>query len=198
MVTDQTFRGMAKFKLSDKHAAFCSAIASGEFAYKAYMNYVASRPTTKKSAEVSASNLLARPEIQDLIQQAKKERQLAIVKAQAGRVAEEFETFILATDQLDAYHSAIIQGKVVVEEIYPVTTITRDKTGKEVERTVAFKKVARQPNLREKQISIDALYRRRGDYAAVKGLFGIGRVDQDEDDSGDRFIVLSNGERIKL
>jgi hypothetical protein len=196
---------MGKFKINDRHVAFCNAIASGMDNYKAYQEYMSpGKKAGKNTASVNANALIKRPAIQELIEQARKARAEAITGEMTRVLAPEFSTLILLPEELDAFHSAIVQGKALVEEVVPVYkwTETFDKNGNLIERKkeANFVSVKRPPNVREKQISIDALYKRGGHYPAIR-LFGafknLGNDDVPEE-LVERVVLLSNGEKIPL
>jgi hypothetical protein len=189
-----------RFVLKEKHIRFAHLVARGEEKWKAYQNTISlNKKAGKGTSSVGASKLLERPEIQDLIKQAQKEQQEALFKAQSKQVAAEFKTYVLAVEELDAFHSSVIQDMVDVEEVIPVVTITKNEKGREVSRTTSFMKVKRKPNIREKQISIDALYKRFGNYAPTKLFGAFGKVNEEgELENVQRFAILSNGEKIPL
>lgn len=195
---------MSKLIIKDKHIAFVNDVAAGGNATEAYLKHIArTKSTTKGTAAVAATRMLQRPEVVDMVARVKAERESAIVKAKGRELAREFSGILLTTDELDQFHCSIIQGLVDVEEVvvgYSVEEVLNDQ-GKIVKRIrkPMFNKVKRPPNIREKQVSVDALYKRRGDYAPAKiaGMFK--NADPDETEIAvDRFIVLANGERIPL
>lgn len=196
---------MAKFKLKDKHIAFVNAIASGVKQSTAWIEHMAeSEKVSVGSASVSASRLLARPEIQDLLKRTKLAHEEAITGEISRKIAEEFKTDVLTVEELDSFHSSIIQGKVLVEEVVPVYTYneTVDAEGKVVKRTrqTSFVNVKRPPNIREKQISIDALYKRKGSYAPSKFFGALKNLNNDDElpEEGERVVLLSDGTKIPL
>lgn len=197
---------MAKFVLRDDYIAFATDIAAGKDQYKAYLDHVATRKNiAKQSAMVNASRLMARPEIQAIIKRAQQARETEIVKITSREIAKEFSAILLETTELDAFHCAIIQGQVQVEEVIPMYNWEDilDVKGNVIKRIrkATFVKVTRPPNVREKQISVDALYKRRGEYAPSKlmGWFRGGpNQEPDELQNAEMVVVLSTGERLIL
>ena len=195
---------MGKFKITDKYVAMVNAIAGGMEQWQAYKEHVATIKNPKKSScSVQSTKLMRRPEMKDLLQKARIARGEAITQVIARSVAEEFSTTHLTVDELDSYHYAIIQGKVLIEEVVPTWTSTEvlNKEGKVVQRqrTQNFVRVSRPPNVREKQISIDAIYKRKGDYAPSRFFGGIKNMNDDPaEDNVERVILLSNGETVPL
>ena len=192
---------MANFKINDRHIAFCNAIAGGMKDFQAYIEFMSPGKKAKKgTAAAHASRLLKRPQIQQLIEQARKARAEAITGEAARIVAKEFSTTLLTVDELDAYHSAVVQGLVEVEEVVPVYTNTYDKAGRIVSRQTSFMRVKRPPNIRERQISIAELYKRQGSYAPSKlfGAFAKAKEEDGEQEIVERFVLLSTGEKIPL
>jgi hypothetical protein len=191
---------MAVFKLTDNYIAFAHAVAGGMDAYKAYIEHIArNKKVKKKSASAIASKLMARPLIQDVIVKARAAREAAIISNTARVVAKEFSTTILTVGEMDAYHCAIIQGMVQVEEVVPTFAFEYDKEGRVIKRSRSFVKVQRPPNIREKQISISEMYKRLGSYAARKFLGAIGNInDEGELQNVERFVILASGEKIPL
>lgn len=190
---------MAKFKIKDKHIAFINAIATGMTASTAYIEHMAVNPkVTKASANVTASRLLSRPEIKDLLQRTRLKHEETITGLVSRQIAAEFSTPVLTVSELDAFHSAIIQGKINVEEVIPVykwVEIVNDQ-GKVVKRVkeANFMKITRPPNIREKQISIDAMYKRQGSYAPSKLFAAVGSVNDEGDlENVERMVVFSDG-----
>jgi hypothetical protein len=195
---------MGKFKVTDKYVAFANAIAGGMDQYKAYIKYVAvKKDCTKGNAMVRSSRLALRPEIKAIIEKARGERSDAITQVIAREVAEEFKTTHLTVDELDSWHYAVIQGKVMVEEVIPQWTTTEifDKQGNVVQRQRVqnFVRVSRPPNVREKQNSVDAIYKRNGDYAPSRLWAAMKNVDDPAgEENVQRVIMLSDGSTVPL
>lgn len=192
---------MAYFKINDRHIAFSNAVAGGMTQWQAYQQTMCKgRKCGKQTAATNSTKLMRRKQIQDLIDRAKKVREEAILGVAARQLSSEFQILPLTADQMDSYHSAIIQGMVEVEEVVP-TFIYREviKNGLVVgkERVQNFVRVKRPANIREKQASIDALYKRGGHYAPSK-LFGAFKNLDDDSQAENvvRTIMLSNGEKI--
>lgn len=196
---------MNNFRITDKHILFASDVAAGKDQYQAYIDHLATRKDIKKEgAKVQSSKLINRPEMKQLIEKIRKEKTEALVSITARQVAKEFKTVLLETEELDAYHCAIIQGMVEVEEVVPVYTYedVLNEKGQVIKRIKkpSFMKVKRPPNIREKQISIDAIYKRRGNYAPAKLFGAFGNVNDETGDieNVERFVILSTGEKIPL
>lgn len=190
----------AKFKLNDRYIAFAIAVATGSEQLKAYIEHVATRKNVKKStAATNSSNLMKRPEIRDIVEETRKAHSKAIIEQSARLVAAEFKTTVLTIDELDSFHSAIVQGLIEVEEVIPVYTNTYDTEGVLKLRQTSFMRVKRPPNAREKQISADALFKRFGAYAPNRFLGAFGKVKDDgEVEDVQRMLILSTGERIPM
>lgn len=199
---------MRNIVITDKHHGFTQAIATGLEGYKAYKQFIAKGKVKDATARSAASKLLAYPEIQELLEVKRKQRITAIeqannnvIKKAAQEAVEslspDFFGIALTTDNLDQLHYNIVKGLVEVEEIFPVKKITK-QGGKVVEETVSFERIMRKPTIRERQASIDALYKRFGSYAPVKGAFGFGKLDNENEgeDNAKRFVVLSDGTKI--
>lgn len=191
---------MGNFKLTDKYIAFAHAVAGGMDAYKAYTEHVATKKKiAKSSAKASSSKLMSQPLIQELIVKARVARENAIIANTARVVAKEFSSTILTVDEMDAYHCAIIQGMVLVEEVVPSFSFEYDAEGRVIKRSRSFVKVTRPPNIREKQISISEMYKRLGSYAARKFFGAIGNINEEgELQNVERFVILASGEKIPL
>lgn len=195
---------MAKFKLNDKHVAFVNAIVGGMTARDAYIQHMAvNDKCTLRSAAVTASRIMCRPEIKQLFERTRLAREEAITGEISRQVAKEFTGIVLTDSEMDAFNSAIIQGFVEVEEVVPQWTLDEilDGEGKVVKRTKrqTFVRVKRPANIRERQISMDILFKRFGSYAARKLFAAVGNVnDEGEIENVERFVLLSNGDKIPL
>lgn len=195
---------MGYFKVKDKHLKFAMAIAAGKPQHEAYVEFIAVNKACKLNTAKNKGSVLAkRPQIQKLVQNYRDEKNKAIAKITTREIGKEFFATLLTTDELDNFHCAIIQGQVMVEEVIPVYTYEEilDGEGRIVKkvRKPSFMKVTRPPNVREKQISVDALFKRRGNYAPTKLFGAIGRVNEDgEVENIERFVLLANGEKIPL
>lgn len=194
---------MAYFKLNDKHIAFCNAIAGGTTHRSAYIEHMAvSDKCTLRSAAVTASRLLSRPEIKACIERCRLAREQAITGIISRNVAKEFETIVLTVTELDSFHSSVVQGMVEVEEVVPVYKWTErlNEEGKVIGRSkeANFMKIKRPPNVREKQISVDALYKRFGHYAPSRFFGALKNMNDEPEDNVQRVLILSTGERIAL
>lgn len=189
-----------KFKVADKHIAFANAVAAGEFQNIAWLKFIGAKGTKKTVANVKASELMKRPEIQALVRKAQDQRAVAIIEENLKLLPEEFKTAALSVEQIDSLHYSIMKGMVEVEELVPVVTIYKDDKGRETSRTTVMHKVKRKPNIREKQVSADAIYKRFGSYAPsrVAGMFKNVGDDDDGDGSVQRFLLLSNGNKLEM
>lgn len=192
------------FKLKDKHIAFCNGIVTGMTGRNAYLQFLAVNPNCSKiSASISATRLLARPEIQQCLQRLRLQLEEKITGEVSRLIPKEFSTPLLTVDEMDNFHSAIVQGIIEVEEVVPVYRWTEvfNKAGKVIQRNkeANFVRVKRPANVREKQISIDALYKRFGNYAPSKIFGAFGRVNEEgEVENVERVIMLSTGEKVPL
>lgn len=192
-------------KLTDKHLAFAMDVVQGMPQERAYVKHFATRPNIKRSTAASNANKIMRAsKMKQLVERLKKERVEAVVTEQARVIGKEFSTNILTVDEMDSFHSSVIQGLVMVEEIVQVyyTKDIFDKRGKFVrrDRVPKLERIKRLPNIREKQASVDALYK-RGRHLPIGGMFAFGMKTAGEDgevEKVERFVVLSNGERVKL
>lgn len=195
---------MAKFKLNDKHIALVNAIAGGTTAQVAYLQHMAVNPKCSlQSAAVTVSRLLKRPDMKELLQRTRRAREDAITGQITRTLAAEFKGIVLTADEMDSFHSAVIQGFVEIEEVIPVMNITEDvdDNGKVTKRRkqTNFMRVKRPPNVREKQISVDALYKRFGHYAPNKFYGAFKNMDNDDPgENVERYVMLSNGEKLLM
>lgn len=193
---------MAKFIIRDKHVQFVNAIASGMPRFEAYIKFISPTKKLKKTtAEVGAAKIMARSEMKNLLDKVMKERQEAITAEISRNVGKEFQATILSTEEIDAFHCAVLQSQVEIEEVIIMKTLTYDEKGNVIKKADTPMRVKRPPNVREKQISAAELYRRRGSYAPSRMLGAWGRVNADDPDKLEdvqRFVLLANGERIPL
>lgn len=192
---------MGKFIIRDKHIAFANAIVSGMPQYQAYIQHIAvNKKLKKETAHTGATKIMARSEMKQLVEKIKQERQDAINQEVARNIGKEFQTTILTTEEIDAFHCAVLQGLVEVEEVIIMRTLTYDEKGRVIKKTDTPMRVKRGPNIREKQVSAQELYRRRGDYKPMKFLGAFGKVNEEDGtlENVQRFVLLSNGERIPL
>lgn len=195
----------AKFKLLDKHIGFCNAVVAGEDQYKAYVKHISPRKNcSKKTAQANSTDLMKRPEIKACIARIQKEREEHITQANLSLIPKELTTAALTIDQMDAFHYSVIIGLAQVEEhvvVYRVEEILNEegKVAKRI-RYPNIQKYFRAPNVREKQASISEIYKRLGSYAPTKMLGAFGRVPDGEEGEQllDRFVVLSNGEKLPI
>lgn len=187
-----------KFKVLDKHILFANDIAAGVDQWKAYQKHISPK-SAKPTAQTKSSGLANLPPIKKLIQKAQQARQDSIIKYNAENLPEELKGVILTVEDLDMLHYNIVRGKVLVEEVIPVQTITKDERGREVSRTTSFMRVKRTPNIRERQASASEIYKRFGHYAPNKVLGAFKNMDNDgEGENIERFIMLSTGEKIPM
>lgn len=191
---------MNKFRVKDQHVAFCNAIAAGMDKYKAWQEYMSpGKKAGKMTAAANASKMLKRPEIKALIVQAQKARNAEITGQMLREVGKEFSTTLLTVDELDAFHSAVVQGLVEVEEVVQVYTNEYSKDGRLKTRTASFMRVKRPPNVKEKQTSVDALYKRFGNYAPSRIFGAFAKANEEgELEQVERVVMLSTGEKIPL
>jgi hypothetical protein len=186
-------------KISPNHYGFAQAVAAGSDIYKAYLEHVATSKDIKQvTARVQGSKLAAKPRIKKLIEELKAAINKEVVQVKAREIAAVFQTDLLTVDEMDAYHSAIVQGKVMVEEVIPTREMMY-KNGKIVSSQVVFRKVHRPPNVRERQISIDALYKRFGNYAPSRLFAAVAGVNDEGDlENVERVVILSDGTKLPL
>jgi len=198
---------LANFTPTDRYQKFVSAIASGLDQTEAYLNfYTKNKSLAKRSATISASKLLMKPFIQDMLKEAREQRALAVkqeLAKSARTVAKEFVEQVLTVDQMDSFHSSVIKGLVDVEEFVPVYTVEEilDAEGKVIKRIrkPGLLPTRRKPNIREKQVSVDALYKRFGNYAPSKMLGAFATTnDEGEIENIKRFVIMASGERLPM
>lgn len=195
---------MGKFKLNDRHVAFCNAVAAGMDQFKAYQEYMSpGKKAAKMTAAVRSTGLMKRPEIKEIIERSKAARELEITGAMTRDIGKEFKAITLTTEEVDSFHYAVLQGQVEVEEIVPqwVTKESYNKNGVLVakERVQQMIRIKRPPNVREKQVSADAIYKRFGNYAPSKMFGAFGKVNEEGQlEDVKRMVILSTGERIEL
>lgn len=196
----------AKFKLLDKHVAFCNAVVAGEDHWKAYLKFISPRKDAKRTtSQVNASKLMKRPQIKACIKRIQKEREEHITEANLALIPKEFTTTALTIDQMDSFHYSVALGLTMIEEhvvVYRVEEILNQdgKVAKRV-RIPNIQKYLRAPNVREKQISIAEIYKRFGSYAPSKLAGWFKTQPGNEDDPGEnveRFVLLSNGDKIAI
>lgn len=198
----RNFKQLLHKKQTDKLLSFVNAIASGMDRYKAYIRFYAKNPKIKpSSARSCAAILLGKAHVQDLLTKALEVRKTVIpeiMEQQARTVGKEFAAIQLTTEEMDNFHSAVIQGQVEVVENITVYTWTDilDGKGKVIrrERRAGVMKATRPPNIKEKQVSIDALYRRRKAYPAA---IPFGKDDDAEGMTID-FIMMADGTKQPL
>lgn len=192
-------------KQSDKLLKFIYAVATGLDQAEAYQLHY-STTCKLRTAQTNASKLLMKPYVKDLLIKAKEERALVVrqeMERNQVKLAREFIQKVLPVDQLDSFHSSVIQGFVEVEEYVPVYTVEEvlDLAGNVIKRIrkPGLLPTKRKPNIREKQISVDALYKRNGNYAPGKLLGAFANVNDDgELENIKRFVIMANGERVPL
>jgi hypothetical protein len=195
-----------KRTITDRILKFVTALASGLDQTEAYLQHYSKKQISRKAATVQASKLVARSHVQDLLRIAKEERAVAVreelARAQQD-VAREFLEAVLTVDHLDSFHSSVIKGQVEVEEFVPIYTTEEimNEKGQVIKRIrkPGLSKITRKPNVREKQVSVDALYKRFGSYAPLKAFGAFGKVnDEGQVEKVKRFIIMATGERIPM
>ena len=196
---------MSGFILKEKHLAFCNDFVSGLPSWEAYQKHIARPGSTKRSCLSAVSKFITKKEVRLAIDKIRKTREEHIIQSQARIVAKEFSTKVLTVDEMDCFHSAVAQGLVMVEELVPVYHWEEvlDGEGKIIrrEKKVQFMQVKRPPNIKEKQYSISELYKRGSHYPAPRFFGAFKNLDNDDptaDINTERFILLSNGERVPL
>lgn len=194
-----------RFKIQPRHIAFVHAIVGGMTATQAYIEHMSpGKKANNGTARSNASGLMKRPEIQKVYEDAVAARDKAITEVHLRNIPKEFSTPLLSTDELDAYHSAIVLGLVDMEEYFQsfqweeIIDPETNKIIKRVRKPVLIP-IKRKPNFREKQISMDALYKRTGSYAPSKLFAAVGSVnDEGELENVERYVVYSTGEKELL
>lgn len=195
---------MNKFRVKDKHRAFVNDVAAGIPQYKAYRTHISkTKNPQKNSVEAAACALIKRPEMQSLLKEASAARSTEIIKVAAREVAKEFTTPVLTVEELDSFHSAVVQGLIMVEETIPVykwaEILGEDGKVKKRVKEANFVRVTRPPNVREKQVSVDALFKRFGNYAPSRVFGAFGKVNDDgEVENIERVVLLSDGTKVPL
>lgn len=193
---------MIKKGTSNTLLAFVSAVANGMDQGKAYTQFLAKKKTLKPTSAVArASRLLRRPEINKMYDEAIEVRKKVVsevIKEQSRVLAREFSAIQLTTDELDSFHSAVIQGQVEMIENIVVYTWQEelDELGNVVKRirNAGIMKATRPPNIKEKQASVDALYRRRKAYPAVSGF----KTPEDGEEEIVDYILNADGSKTLL
>lgn len=190
---------MANRNSAKRYLSFITAVANGQDQYKAYLDHVATRKDIKEeTARTNATKLLSQPNIRKQLEEMKAKIQTAMIENTARAVSKEFAATALTVAELDAFHCSIVRGEVEVEEVIPVYNWQDilNAEGKVVKRVrqAAFMRVKRPPNIRERQVSVDALYRRKGSYA--KGFPG--QDPNDGDENVQRVVILSDGSKLEL
>lgn len=191
------------FKITDRYIAFANDVAAGMEQAAAYQKNIARKKVSKATANVGASQAMAKSQIRNLVEELRKKRMEVAIKATEKQIAKEFTGVLLSTDELDLWHCSVIQGFVEIEEVVPVYNWQDivDKDGVVIKRVrnASFMRIKRPPNVREKQASADALYKRRGSYAPLKMFGALAKVGEDGDgEIVQRFVLLSNGEKVPL
>lgn len=184
---------MTNKKNSDRLHAFVQAVAAGDPQYKAYIDHYSTKKDIKETtARFNSSKLIAKSHVKNLLIKAIEARDNAIIKHSAVEVAKEFTVKMLTVEELDSWHCAVIQGLVMMEETIPIYNWIdlKNKNGivtKRV-RNTSFQTIKRPPNIREKQISVDALYRRKKAYPSP-----FTPVDPDGSEKVIDYVMLADG-----
>lgn len=159
----------------------------------------------KDSDKVSASNFFKKPEVKKMLKTLQEVRDKAIIKATQDTYEKLYAEGIATELELDILHTRIIRGEEEMEEIFAVREKTFNMQKSVYEDVTMFKRVKRKATIKEKQISISELYKRKGSYK------GVARINPDQDDQVaaeraknagvndkpvERMVVLSNGEKI--
>jgi hypothetical protein len=195
-----------KVTTEERILKFVLGIASGLDQTDSYLQFYSKKPIPKRTATIQASKLVATSKVQTMLAKAREERALAIreelAKAQQN-VAKEFLEAVLTVDQMDAFHSSVVKGMVEVEEFIPIYTTEEilNEKGAVIKRIrkPGLSKIIRKPNVREKQVSVDALYKRFGSYAPLKAFGAFGKVnDEGQVEKVKRFIIMATGERVPM
>ncbi len=188
--------------IKQHHIEFCRQYALTGLAKDSYMHVFKSKKD--RSASASASALLKRPEMQQLIQEFRDNRQQELEKSRTAEI-KELEKQVLSNIELDYFHSQVVRGQITFPDIVQVREYRSilDKAGNVVggEWKTELRSVNRAPNIKERQRSAAELYKRFGSYKQP------GKTTDFEDtpDANNteapevvRYIVLSTGERKQI
>lgn len=205
ILSQQKRKQLENKKITDRLIHFVNAVAGGMDQGKAYLQYYThNKGILLNSAKSKASLLLAKSYIKELLKNAKETRTVAIaeaVKEGIRTVAKEFSAIMLTVEEMDAFHSAVIQGQLEMIENVTVYTWTdfMDDKGRVIrrERTAGIMKATRPPNIKEKQASIDALYRRKRAYPAYIP-FGGEAIAGGGDIKIVNVVMLADGSKVPL
>jgi hypothetical protein len=190
--------------LNEKQLEFCKNYVSSGSAADAYKK--AYKCKNVSSCRTNGSKLLKKEDVQTFIDKLRRAKEEQIIAGRKKEI-EDLKEQVLHEIELDVMHSQICRGAMLVEEIYQVreyVPVQKDDSGQLVPGSgrwaVTFKRVTRAPNIREKQISSDLLYKRKGSYAPLKIRATGGANDADIEDADsqpeERYIILSNGNRL--
>lgn len=197
-------------QLTEKHIQVIKKfIETGEQAasYSAFMGR--KKPESDK---VAASNFFKRPEVKKMLKLLQDAKEKGIVSATEKVYADLYAKEIASELELDIFHTKVVRGQIEVQEVFAVkekmivNKLVNGKLVPLVEEKVLFKRVQRLPTIKEKQYSAAELYKRSGSYKPFKVKVSDNQDDQEAAEQAkgnqvetvERFIVLSNGEKLKM
>lgn len=186
--------------LTPQQKLFCQQYALTGKAIEAYELFFVSK--SRRSASAKACMLLKKPEIKKQVEDFRKEKQDSLDKALEEQ-AEKIKKGICSITELDFYHSQIIRGELLTPTIMPVRVFRNNynEAGQLVSSgwDVELREVMVAPSVRDKQRSMDALYKRAGAY---RQLAPAKEDDFEEKEAGESvegdYIILSTGEKLQL
>lgn len=190
-------------KLTRQHKDFCAEYLESTNATESYHRVF--KPKSRNTSKSNSCKLVQKPEIKAYIEKLQKDKHDVTERAKE-LAADNLKDKIISETELDYFHTQVMRGEIMVEEVYPVREYIpiqrNDKneilagTGKWI---ISFKKITRAPNIRERQLSASELYRRKGSYSPTKFKAEIEDA-QGKEDATDKtnFIILSDGSKIPL
>lgn len=184
-------------KLRGRHYDFARHVVENNNPMAAYKKFYKCKNNNVASA--GSTKLVKRPEIQELIVTMQRDKE-AMIKQARSEELEKMKDQIISEIELDKFHTDVLRNDISVEEIIVMREFTpahKDGKGNDIPgRWIsAIKKIQRAPNLREKQISADQLFKRKGSFAAVKVK---AEVDLSDNRETTRLIKLSDGSTLPM
>lgn len=158
----------------------------------------------KDADKVAASKFFKRPEAKRMVKILRDSREKAIVEATKKTYEKLYAEQIASELELDIFHTKVLRGEAEMEEVFAVREKRFNAMAKTMEEQVVFKRVKRTPSIKEKQISSDLLYKRKGSYKGVTKV----QIEQDDqkaaaiakDGQGqiERCVILSDGTKLPI
>jgi hypothetical protein len=161
----------------------------------------------------NASNFFKQAEVKRMVKILREAKERAMVTATEKAYQKLYAEEIASTTEIDMFHTKVLRKQVQVQEIFAVrekTLVNVQRGGKMVpvvEERVVFKKVDRQPNIREQQKAGEELYKRSGAYKPLR-VIAPPRDEQDDMEAAakansgvqsiERVIILSDGSKLKM